>query len=741
RDLPGRSINTLSDGTTQAQLGTFMGYDAFGRATSTGYKFGVGGPSYGSGLTSTWSATYDFDRHGQMTYKHFWQNPSGGWYGEDYSYNSRGWLTSINNPPAARSFDADFCGQPDGNVYQGGSIEEEVTFEELLTLISEGESIYIEGTNVCPDVGGPGGSVQEDPPSQETCQEDIVDSHISINLGTGQADDDPIPYQAPFTTPTYPYYNGITTLTRLQTSLLSFNQGQGEEYIYLSRSYDLFLRDTTTGQPDTLHMQSEHNALIAELEAWAVSNGFSLPNNEIEYYRNLICELVCSYLNLRFLDANVEFINIRVQQSWQATQYSAWDPNYQVILTDTRFRDLRFTNDNYRKVDCPSEAAKGAGNNGGSYVGSLQTPTFPFDFYEVTIENGGTSYKEFLLPNEVAGITDKFTITNQYTVTSPSQTFTLEKASGSVVVTGIAGLVDARDDTIDPLVKVDMPVATNGQTVTTPGLSEFCDVYNLPTCTEEEQLEQLAQVDAMLADIDPGTISYPFTLTLVMLCNGQTVWLPGDQTSLSTTLVGQFHYLDEVTANAANDLFDIERKVPDALFSMELEYERNGNIESATWKSTYHLSRQYAYSYDALNRISSADYSILPSPGVPMPTYGEGFTADNFTYDALGNILSLRRYGQITPGTEAVLIDDLKYQYHATLNPGEAAIPNQDLASRIDVTRLLKVEETATNDFAKFYGFEPGAAGSSDTYGYDIAGNLTNDPYKDINITYNHLNL
>ncbi|MEL6394042.1 MAG: hypothetical protein AAFR97_14960, partial [Bacteroidota bacterium] len=71
RDLPGRSINTLSDGTTQAQLGTFMGYDAFGRATSTGYKFGVGGPSYGSGLTSTWSATYDFDRHGQMTYKHF----------------------------------------------------------------------------------------------------------------------------------------------------------------------------------------------------------------------------------------------------------------------------------------------------------------------------------------------------------------------------------------------------------------------------------------------------------------------------------------------------------------------------------------------------------------------------------------------------------------------------------------------------------------------------------------------
>ncbi|MEL6803006.1 MAG: hypothetical protein AAFO91_04385, partial [Bacteroidota bacterium] len=196
-----------------------------------------------------------------------------------------------------------------------------------------------------------------------------------------------------------------------------------------------------------------------------------------------------------------------------------------------------------------------------------------------------------------------------------------------------------------------------------------------------------------------------------------------------------------MTANAANDLFDIERKVPDALFSMELEYERNGNIESATWKSTYHLRRQYAYSYDALNRISSADYSILPSPGVPMPTYGKGFTADNFTYDALGNILSLTRYAQLAPNTEAVLIDDLRYQYHASLNPGDAAIPNLAVASRPDVSRLITIDEKGETDFAKDNGFEPGAAVIGDDYGYDSAGNLIDDPYKGIAITYNHLNL
>ncbi|MEL6669728.1 MAG: hypothetical protein AAFP08_12210, partial [Bacteroidota bacterium] len=67
--------------------------------------------------------------------------------------------------------------------------------------------------------------------------------------------------------------------------------------------------------------------------------------------------------------------------------------------------------------------------------------------------------------------------------------------------------------------------------------------------------------------------------------------------------------------------------------------------------------------------------------------------------------------------------------------------PNQTLASRPDVSRLLHVDETGDNGFAKDYGFQPGDASSSGTYGYDGAGNLTTDPFKDITIIYNHLNL
>jgi hypothetical protein len=36
-------------------------------------------------------------------------------------------------------------------------------------------------------------------------------------------------------------------------------------------------------------------------------------------------------------------------------------------------------------------------------------------------------------------------------------------------------------------------------------------------------------------------------------------------------------------------------------------------------------------------------------------------------------------------------------------------------------------------------GFKPGAGAGS--YGYDVNGNMTNDPYKAMTIAYNHLNL
>ncbi|MEM6397667.1 MAG: RHS repeat-associated core domain-containing protein [Bacteroidota bacterium] len=742
RDLPQGVGTTVELPGKRHDLSAILGYDNFGRVitNASGIEIWASGIDIPLGW-APWSASYFFDSHGQMTKKQFFQNPSGAFYGENYSYNGRGWLTSINDP-AARGFDADFCGQPNGNVYQGGSVEEEVTFEELLDLISQGESVYVEGTNICPDTGGSGpGPGPGDNPIQEDCKEDIVDSHISININTGQPDNHPSPFVSPFARPDPPLFNGAQMLTDLETNLLSFNQGQGEEYIYLSRFYKLFTRDFTTGEVDTILMASEHAALISELENWASTNGFSVPDISIEYLYGY-SEFLVGYINIYAADANIEFQEIRVKQSWSLNQYdySVWPPSL-TIINETRFKDLYFTNDNRRKIDCPPVAAKGSGSSPSSYVNGNQMPSFPFNFYEVTIEKGGNTRKEFLLPSEISGITDKYTIGTQYKVTSPDQTFRLEKASGSIVETGIPGLIDARSKTNDPLEKVEMPVGEDGKIVDEPGGESFCEPYQNPTCTEEEELEQLAQVDAMLDEIDPSTAAYPFTLTLIMLCNGETVWLPGEGTNLENAFPGEIYILDEIIANSPDDIFNIRRQVNDALFSMKLDYERNGNIKASTWKSTYHLRRKYDYTYDKLNRIESASYSILPSPGVPMPTYGEGYKADNFSYDALGNILSLTRYAQLTPNTDAVIIDDLKYKYHSSLNFGEAAIPNQPMNARPDVSRLLSVEENENTEPALQYGFAPGDAPASSTYSYDGAGNMTTDPYKALGITYNHLNL
>ena len=66
----------------------------------------------------------------------------------------------------------------------------------------------------------------------------------------------------------------------------------------------------------------------------------------------------------------------------------------------------------------------------------------------------------------------------------------------------------------------------------------------------------------------------------------------------------------------------------------------NGNIAGMVWKSTGDDQlRKYDYSYDAMNRLLSADFNQYSSSSFNK-TAGLDFSTSNLSYDANGNLLS-----------------------------------------------------------------------------------------------------
>ncbi len=184
---------------------------------------------------------------------------------------------------------------------------------------------------------------------------------------------------------------------------------------------------------------------------------------------------------------------------------------------------------------------------------------------------------------------------------------------------------------------------------------------------------------------------------------------------------------------------------PDA-FMMELYYSEkdnnylgsakqyNGNIQAVTYQ-VFGVDRQaYGFAYDALDRMTSAQYGYLDNADALVfnSRYNE-----SLSYDAKGNIGTLRRNGttgtciitnpavpsQKLPAFSFGVIDNLRYTYNT-----------------IHKNRLESIAESASTA----YGFKikSGVVTSTAKYQYDKNGNLVKDPYKKITqIQYNHLNL
>ena len=174
---------------------------------------------------------------------------------------------------------------------------------------------------------------------------------------------------------------------------------------------------------------------------------------------------------------------------------------------------------------------------------------------------------------------------------------------------------------------------------------------------------------------------------------------------------------------AINDADNLGSK----LFGFELSYNSsksgassplyNGNISETYWKTkSDNVLRRYAYSYDALNRITKGVFNASGQT--------DRYTLGSIAYDKNGNITSLIRNGHINEagtsfGTLSNPMDKLAYSYHDGGN------------------FLVKVSDAGN----KSYGFVDGANTDND-YGRDANGDMIRDKNKGITaIAYNHLNL
>lgn len=162
------------------------------------------------------------------------------------------------------------------------------------------------------------------------------------------------------------------------------------------------------------------------------------------------------------------------------------------------------------------------------------------------------------------------------------------------------------------------------------------------------------------------------------------------------------------TESYAYDMTGRTNAVTSPSFSYALDYEQSavagavprldGNVSAIRWGSAASTDKAYAYAYDRVGQLQSADYKLL-SGGVWSPS--ANYKESGLTYDLNGNILSVQRTGGSGESQHA-----LTYTY--------------------DGYRLLSVGVNGT---------------ASDSYLYDADGNMTFDGRRGLTIAYNTLNL
>lgn len=184
-----------------------------------------------------------------------------------------------------------------------------------------------------------------------------------------------------------------------------------------------------------------------------------------------------------------------------------------------------------------------------------------------------------------------------------------------------------------------------------------------------------------------------------------------------------------------NDLFGMELKYNYSLAAKYKQY--NGNISAMHWKVAGSGQQQhtYAFSYDALNQLTGAEYYAISSASAQA---GVGNYNEALTYDLNGNIKTLKRRGLKTTATASYdLVDDLIYKYSDS-DRGNKLLAVDDAAASADMTN----DFTEGSSYSSGYSSVVEATTSTHEYLYKADGSLQQDKNKGISdINYNYLNL
>ena len=158
------------------------------------------------------------------------------------------------------------------------------------------------------------------------------------------------------------------------------------------------------------------------------------------------------------------------------------------------------------------------------------------------------------------------------------------------------------------------------------------------------------------------------------------------------------------------------------LFSEALYYDEShngnnpcfsGNISAMDWKAPDNVQRGYRFYYDMQSRLTHAIY-------LESDVFNGHFNSE-YSYDYMGNMLTLKRYG-LQDNSSYGLVDDLSFTYNGN--------------------QLIKADDAVSGPYyAGAFHFRDGADEDLE-YEYDENGSMTKDLNKNISsIQYNSLNL
>jgi RHS repeat-associated protein len=171
------------------------------------------------------------------------------------------------------------------------------------------------------------------------------------------------------------------------------------------------------------------------------------------------------------------------------------------------------------------------------------------------------------------------------------------------------------------------------------------------------------------------------------------------------------------TGDFKPDLFAMKLLYNDTIGGLSLgdEKQYNGNIAAVKWRLDQDATTKgYAYRYDCLNRILRANFGLAKnnwnSPQYDVTGRVNGSINDAYIqYDKNGNITSMACRDS-TSSSNGTMLDNLHYRYAGN--------------------QLMSLGKNGNN-----------ASTTANTYSYYPSGNLQRDEFKNINVSYNELNL